>query len=128
MQQFEFHPSLPSTTASAAWIEVEPSIHELTLNSSPSSSRRTLLQRWAPNTSNVCQDFVHEYIEEIYIVEGTLSCEDDSARGVQGGKWEKGAYAYRKPGMRHGPFRSGEEGCLMFITCTPVGECTWTED
>ena len=33
--------------------------------------------------------------------------------------WEKGAYAYRKPGMRHGPFRS-EGGCLMFIVCIPV--------
>lgn len=33
--------------------------------------------------------------------------------------WQKGAYAYRKPGMRHGPFRS-EDGCLMFIVCIPV--------
>lgn len=33
--------------------------------------------------------------------------------------WEKGAYAYRKPGMWHGPFKS-EGGCLMFIVCIPV--------
>lgn len=30
----------------------------------------------------------------------------------------KGFYAYRKPGMIHGPFAS-EGGCLMLITCTP---------
>jgi hypothetical protein len=53
-------------------------------------------------------------------VEGSLSCEDDPGRGVTGGKWEKGAYAYRKSGMRHGPFRSGDQGCLMFIVCLPV--------
>lgn len=127
MQQFEFHPAITPTTDSG-WAEVEPNIHELSLNTSSTSKRRTLLQRWAPNTSNVCQDFVHDYIEEIYIVEGTLSCENDPSRGVQGGNWEKGAYAYRKPNMHHGPFRSGEQGCLMFITCTPVDDSRWTKE
>jgi hypothetical protein len=115
MQQFEFHPATQHPTINRSWVEVEPSIYEMTLNSSsPDSLRRTVLQRWEPNTNNTCQDFVHDYIEEIYIVDGTLSCEDDPGRGVQGGQWEKGAYAYRKPGMHHGPFRSGPNGCLMF--------------
>lgn len=38
-----------------------------------------------------------------------------------GETYEKGYYAYRNPGMVHGPFFS-KEGCLMFITCTPVKE------
>jgi hypothetical protein len=38
----------------------------------------------------------------------------------KGDVWTKGAYAYRKPGMDHGPLRS-EEGCLMFIVVIPVG-------
>jgi hypothetical protein len=36
-----------------------------------------------------------------------------------GQTYQKGYYAYRKPGMVHGPFFS-KTGCLMFITCTPV--------
>lgn len=39
--------------------------------------------------------------------------------GEDGDVWGKGAYAYRKPGMNHGPFRS-EGGCLMFIVIIPV--------
>jgi hypothetical protein len=126
MQQFEFHPAqLPPPShpdLSRQWVEVEPSIHEMTLNASTSTSRRTLLQRWAPNTHNVCQDFVHDYIEEIFIIDGQLACDDDPDRGVVGGQWDQGAYAYRKPGMHHGPFRSGSDGCLMFITCTPADQ------
>ena len=45
--------------------------------------------------------------------------EGDLADTRLGKRWEKGAYAYRKPGMEHGPFKS-EKGCLMFIVCIPV--------
>ena len=48
-------------------------------------------------------------------MEGDLK---DVARGET---YSKGCYAYRKPGMVHGPFAS-EGGCLMFITCSPVRE------
>lgn len=115
MDQFEFHPyeTHPLSKNPRSWKEIEPSIFELTLNEDKENGRRTLLQKWLPQTSNVQQDFVHDYIEEIFIVEGDLA---DTKRG---GKWGKGAYAYRKPGMSHGPFRS-EEGCLMFITCSPA--------
>jgi hypothetical protein len=38
-------------------------------------------------------------------------------------RWGKsggvGAYAYRKPGMKHGPYTAGEHGCLMFVRCEP---------
>jgi hypothetical protein len=57
--------------------------------------------------------FSHDYVEEIYLAEGDLT-DTRLGRG-----WEKGAYAYRKPGMEHGPFKS-EKGCLMFIVCIPV--------
>ena len=29
--------------------------------------------------------------------------------------WGKGAYAYRYPGMKHGPYRALEGGCLQFV-------------
>lgn len=114
MEQLDFHN--PEAHPDRTWIETEPNIHELTLNHDPATGRKTLLQRWQPKTSNVQQHpFVHTYIEEIYIAEGDLTDTKLSQ------SWTKGAYAYRKPGMEHGPFRS-EGGCLMFITCTPREE------
>lgn len=111
MEQFEFHDA--TSHPNRSWVQVEPGIYEMILNEDSTSGRKTLLQRWDPNTANVKDNFVHPYIEEIFIVEGDLA---DTRLNE---KWVKGAYAYRKPGMNHGPFRS-EEGCLMFITCSPV--------
>lgn len=71
---------------------------------------------------------MHDYIEEIVILEGDLRDLKGRKSGTgeivdgeeeKGEVWTKGAYAYRKPGMEHGPFRS-EEGCLMFIVVIPV--------
>ena len=75
---------------------------------------------------------MHDYDEEIIILEGDLrdlkgrksGTGDlpgvDDKQGEGGGEvWTKGCYAYRKPGMEHGPFRS-EKGCLMFIVCLPI--------
>ncbi|KAM0335424.1 hypothetical protein ACHAQA_000470 [Verticillium albo-atrum] len=111
MEQFEFHPA--TADPSRTWQPLEPGIDEMLLNHDPATGRRTTLQRWQPNTSNVQQLFVHDYVEEIYLADGDLA---DTRLGET---WHKGAYAYRKPGMPHGPFRS-ETGCLMFILCIPV--------
>ncbi|RMJ07230.1 hypothetical protein BHE90_001560 [Fusarium euwallaceae] len=113
MEQFEFHPA--TTSYNREWTPLEPGVDELVLNHDSQTGRRTTLQRWQPGARNQQHVFVHDYIEEIYLAEGDLY---DLNLG-QG--WEKGAYAYRKPGMRHGPFRS-ESGCLMFIVCIPAGE------
>ena len=109
MEQFEFH-----LLTQQPFVQIEPLISELTLNSSPSTSRITKLQKHEPG-SKTAGDFIHDYIEEIYIVEGSLT---DTNLGKT---FEKGCYAYRKPGMRHGPFES-REGCLMFIVCLPAEE------
>ena len=111
MEQYEFHPATSSFNRS--WVELEPGVDEMVLNEDPATGRRTTLQRWQPGASNKQDIFVHDYCEEIYMVEGDLC---DTRLGQS---WEKGAYAYRKPGMRHGPFRS-EKGCLMFILNIPV--------
>lgn len=111
MEQFEFHQAASSFRA---WQPLEPGIDELVLNHDPATGRRTTLQRWQPGAVNSpARVFVHDYVEEIWMAEGDLT--DLTLK--QG--WEKGAYAYRKPGMDHGPFRS-EGGCLMFIVCIPV--------
>ncbi|KAH7089751.1 hypothetical protein FB567DRAFT_308839 [Paraphoma chrysanthemicola] len=112
---------------------LEPGISQLTLNHDPSTGRATYLQRWSPRTSNQIQNFSHAYIEEIVIIEGDLTDLKGRRSGTgeiiadageegegRGDVWKRGAYAYRKPGMDHGPFRS-EEGCLMFIVVIPAG-------
>lgn len=84
----------------------------VTLNENRATGRRTVLQRWQPGSVNQQEIFIHDYVEEIYLTEGDLY--DLTLK--QG--WQKGAYAYRKPGMKHGPFKS-ETGCLMFILIIP---------
>lgn len=109
MEQFEFH--IPNDTQFHPLDG--PHITQLTLNTT-SSHRQTTLQRWAPNARNAqAHPFAHPYVEEIYIVEGDLT---DLTLGK---RFEKGCYAYRKPGMEHGPFWS-EGGCLMFVVCLDV--------
>lgn len=111
MEQFEFHhPTQPFLPLDG------PSITQLTLNANTDTHRRTTLQKWEPNAKNTqTHPFVHPYVEEIYIAEGDLT---DLTSGE---RFEKGSYAYRKPGMEHGPFWS-EGGCLMFIVCLDVDE------
>jgi hypothetical protein len=130
MEQLEFHPFSvhPITGEGRQWKTLEPGITQLTLNHDPLTGRGTYLQRWEPRTSNQIQNFVHNYIEEIFIVEGDFrdlkgrkSGTGEVVKGKEdeGDVWTKGCYAYRKPGMEHGPFRS-ETGCLMFIVCLPA--------
>ena len=56
----------------------------------------------------------HSYIEEIIFLDGVL---EDTTTGKV---WGKGVYTYRKPGMRHGPYKAGREGCLQFVRIIPV--------
>lgn len=128
MEQFEFHPATthPLTNVPRTWEHLEPGITQMTLNKDPTTGRGTYLQKWEPGTENATQNFVHDYIEEIFLIEGDLrdlkgrkSGTGDIIPNDKGDLWTKGSYAYRKPGMEHGPFRS-EGGCLMFIICVPV--------
>ncbi|KAJ8084642.1 hypothetical protein PM082_003416 [Marasmius tenuissimus] len=131
MNQYEFHnfSTEPSTSRAREWVTLEPGITQSTLNFNPETGRGTYLQKWEPKTSNRIQNFVHDYIEEIFIVEGDLRDLKGRKSGTgelagdghedKGEVWGKGSYAYRKPGMEHGPFRS-EGGCLMFIVVIPV--------
>jgi hypothetical protein len=55
--------------------------------------------------------FVHEYWEEVYLLEGDLIVGND-AQGRGGEKFTGPTYACRPPGVHHGPFKS-EGGCLL---------------
>ena len=58
------------------------------------------------------EPFVHQYWEEVYLVEGDLTVGSD-AEGRGGENFPHGTYACRPPGAVHGPFRSNG-GCLLY--------------
>ena len=71
---------------------------------------RTRLLRFAPGVFTT-EPFVHEYWEEVYLVEGDLTVGND-AQGNGGEAFAPHTYACRPPGAYHGPFKS-EGGCLL---------------
>jgi len=71
---------------------------------------RTRLLRFAPGVFTTAP-FVHDYWEEVYLVEGDLTVGND-AEGRGGHSYAPGTYACRPPGAVHGPFKS-EAGCLL---------------
>ena len=74
------------------------------------SGTRTRLLRFAPGVFTTAP-FVHEYWEEVYLVEGDLTVGND-AEGAGGEAFAPHTYACRPPGAYHGPFKS-EGGCLL---------------
>ncbi|WP_425093302.1 cupin domain-containing protein [Tropicimonas sp. S265A] len=72
---------------------------------------RTRLIRFQPGT--IAPDtFLHDYWEEVYLMEGTLimGCDPD---GTGGARHSAPGYACRPPGTPHGPFAS-PDGCVFF--------------
>lgn len=70
----------------------------------------TRLARWEPGTDTSAAGVItHGYLEEVYIVDGALHdlTLDRTFRA--------GEFAARRPGMRHGPYRT-DEGCVMLET------------
>src|SRR5205823_12896907 len=74
---------------------------------------RTRLLRFAPGVFTTAP-FVHEYWEEVYLIEGDLTVGND-ADGKGGESFPPGTYACRPPGAVHGPFKSNS-GCLLYET------------
>jgi hypothetical protein len=71
---------------------------------------RTRLLRFAPGVFTTAP-FVHDYWEEVYLIEGDLTVGND-AQGNGGESFDPGTYACRPPGAVHGPFKSNG-GCLL---------------
>jgi hypothetical protein len=66
----------------------------------------TRLARWAPGTTSGTEVIRHEYVEEVYLLEGELT--DLTLDQTFG----PGDYACRPPGMPHGPYTTAA-GCTM---------------
>lgn len=71
---------------------------------------RTRLLRFDPGTYTTTP-FVHEYWEEVFLVQGDLTVGND-ANGKGGEPFKPFTYACRPPGAYHGPFLSNG-GCLL---------------
>ena len=71
---------------------------------------RTRLLRFAPGVYTTAP-FVHEYWEEVFLVQGDLTVGNDE-NGKGGTSYPSFTYACRPPGAWHGPFRS-DKGCIL---------------
>ena len=74
---------------------------------------RTRLLRIAPG-SYTTKPFVHEYWEEVFLLEGDLIVGNDG-QGKGGEQFKHFTYAVRPPGAYHGPFKSAT-GCILLET------------
>jgi quercetin dioxygenase-like cupin family protein len=83
-------------------------LHELILARDGDSHIATRLLRFEPGATSAPNGVqVHDFWEEIYVIEGSLhDLELDQT-------FHAGSYACRPPGMRHGPWRS-EDGAVLF--------------
>lgn len=72
----------------------------------------TLILNFLPNYLSGENNIIHDYWEEVYILDGELT--DINLKETFG----KNHYACRPPGMKHGPYEitSKEKGCKMLVT------------
>ncbi|MGW6198414.1 cupin domain-containing protein [Kribbella sp. NPDC055110] len=92
-------------TDALAWTDAGGGITQKVL-SEDADGTLTRLARWAPGTASGTEVIRHEYVEEVYLLEGELT---DLTLGQTFGP---GDYACRPPGMPHGPYVTGT-GCIM---------------
>jgi len=89
---------------------IEQKILAGTLDEARKTGGRTRLLRFQPGVYTTAP-FVHDYWEEVFLVEGDLTVgNDETGRG--GENFRAGTYACRPPGAAHGPFKSNG-GCLL---------------
>ncbi|CAG8278694.1 unnamed protein product [Penicillium salamii] len=110
------HPPVgtPQNSKSALpWYSIAPGVWEFLLNGD--TQEKAVLQWWEPDTTSAqTEQITHTYIEEVCTLRGGL---EDLTLGQS---WGIGAYAYRQPGMKHGPYRAAKEGCLQFVKILPA--------
>ncbi|KAJ5677247.1 uncharacterized protein N7477_002880 [Penicillium maclennaniae] len=102
----------PDSASAKPWYLVTAGIWELLLNGD--AEHKAVLQWWEPYTATTNQPITHTFTEEVCVLKGGLK------DLMLGKRWGIGAYAYRKPGMEHGPYVASDEGCLMFVKVVPA--------
>jgi ChrR-like protein with cupin domain len=89
---------------------IEQKILAGTLDEANKTGSRTRLLRFQPGV-HTAAPFVHDYWEEVYLMEGDLTVGNDP-QGRGGENFSAATYACRPPGAVHGPFKSNR-GCLL---------------
>jgi anti-sigma factor ChrR (cupin superfamily) len=120
-QEFTTRPNHPPPGAAPVqnppdgeWYSIGPGIWELLVNGERDSDHKSVLQWYEPGATSVTDDIItHTYIEEVCFIQGGL---EDVTLGQS---WSTGAYAYRLPGMKHGPYKASPQGCLQFVKLVP---------
>lgn len=82
-----------------------------TLDQVAKRGTRTRLVRFGPGARTTVP-FVHDYEEEVYVLEGDQALLDAAATDIQA-VYRGGMYFLRPAGTFHGPF-SSEQGCLLY--------------
>lgn len=86
----------------------DPAITERVLAADPDTGVATRILRYTPGADSTALGVqVHEFWEEVYILEGSFT---DLTLGRT---FTAGMYACRPPGMAHGPWRT-DEGVTTF--------------
>jgi len=93
-------------TGDVAWTDAGGGISERLLSRDTVDGTLTRIARWAPGTTSGHEVIRHEYVEEVYLLEGELT--DLTLERTFG----PGDYACRPPGMPHGPYVT-TGGCTM---------------
>jgi ChrR Cupin-like domain len=102
----------------AGWVETSPGVEAKTLagflDETAGKGHLNRLSRWAPNAE---LDAVreHDFYEEVLVMKGLFYVASQQNPGV----WEEfhaPTFACRPPHAKHGPFKAGPEGCLLFET------------
>ncbi|MFI6679271.1 cupin domain-containing protein [Kribbella sp. NPDC050470] len=93
-------------TTELTWTDAGGGITQRILSQDPEDGTLTRIARWAPGTRSGDEVIRHEYVEEVYLLEGELT--DLTLERTFG----PGDYACRAPGMPHGPYTTAD-GCVM---------------
>lgn len=103
------------TSPKQGWSEIKSAGHTgeqklLAINNN-NKNEKIYLYWMAPGSTSDIQK--HSTSEEVVIVQGSLAWlnEDKTIQKVL----TVGDYVDRKPGINHGPFKSGKDGCLMYV-------------
>jgi len=88
------------------WNKIGEGLYEKILSKDEETGAYTRLLKFEPG-AEINNILSHDFFEEVYIVKGTLI--DKRLNKT----YTEGMYAFRNPGMEHGPFVS-PTGCITF--------------
>jgi hypothetical protein len=113
-EHLEFH----NIDMSSGWESIAPGIEAKLLAGSMDEGARkghlNRLVRWAPH-AEIAAVRDHDFYEEVFVAKGVLlvASQDEPSRFDA---FIAPAFACRPPHAKHGPFKAGPEGCLLFET------------